>query len=82
MPNTPQGQIDLAIIGEKIDNLIEKVEKQSELFSNCKKGMEPRMRIIEDKMLTIEGKQKTSQSVLGAISIFLSAVAAYIGIRF
>jgi len=82
MAETIKQEVTLAVIGIKLDNLTEKFDAQAATNKEYKEKMESRMRIIEDKMLKLESDQTTGKRVLTAISIFLSAFAAYLGIRF
>ena len=82
MAETMKQEVTLAVIGIKLDNLTEKFDAQAEASKEYKKTMELRMRSLEDKMLKLESDQTTGKRVLTAISVFLSAFAAYLGIRF
>ena len=89
MSEAVKQEVTLAVIGVNLDNLSDKfdvlaedIKAQAVDFKKENKIMGDRMRVQEDKMLTLEGEQKTSRRITRAISIFLGVVGTYLGIKF
>ena len=78
MTDTVKGQVTLAILSTKLDNIMALLETEKD----WRKQHEERIRNLEESTIRFQQILSTSTWVLGGISLLLSVVAGYIGVRF
>jgi len=82
MPDTDNGRVTLAILGEKIDSLKEMVQQSNEDTKEWRKEYSARLRRVEECTIEMRQNQSTTTKALGGFSLLLSAIAAWIRSRF
>ena len=78
MPDIVKQEVSLAIIDTKLDNIMALLETEKD----WRKQHEERIRNLEESTIRFQQILSTSTWVLGGISLLLSVVAGYIGVRF
>jgi len=79
MPETDDGKVTLALLGQKLDNLKELMIGQVEDTKEWRKEYSERLRKVEDCNIKLQQYQSTATKLLIGFSMLLSAIAAYIG---
>ena len=79
MPETDDGKVTLALLGQKLDNLKELMMNQVEDTKEWRKEYSERLRKVEDCNIKLQQYQSTATKLLIGFSMLLSAIAAYIG---
>jgi len=79
MPETDEGKVTLALLGQKLDNLKELMMNQVEDTKEWRREYAERLRRVEDCNIELRQNQSTATKLLVACSFLLSAIAAYIG---
>ena len=79
MPETDDGKVTLALLGQKLDNLKELMIGQVKDTKEWRKEYSERLRKVEDCNIKLQQYQSTATKLLIGFSMLLSAIAAYIG---
>ena len=82
MPDTDNGRVTLAVLGEKMDNLKESVDRSHEETKDWRKLYARRLDDVEKCMIRLQQVQSTGMKLLGGVSLLLSVAAAFVGSRF
>lgn len=82
MADTDDGRVTLAIVGAKLDGLKELVQESNDDTKRWRETYAKRLEDVEKCIIKMQQIQSTGMTLLGGISLVLSAVAAYIGSRF
>ena len=82
MPDTDNGRVTMAVLGEKLDNLKALVQASNEDTKEWRLRYGRRLEEVEKCIVKLQEMQSTGMKLLGGISLILSAAAAYIGSRF
>ena len=82
MPDTDDGRVTLAVLGEKLDSLKELVIKSNDDTKQWREKYSQRLEDVEKCIIKMQQIQSTGMTLLGGVSLMLSVVAAYIGSRF
>ena len=82
MPDIDDGRVTLAILGAKLDGLKEIVQESNDDTKKWRETYTKRLEDVEKCIIKMQQIQSTGMTLLGGISLVLSAVAAYIGSRF
>jgi len=81
MPDADDGRI-IAVLGQKIDGLKELMLMANEDTKEWRKQYSARLRKVEESTIEIRQCQLNSTRLVTGISLVLSAIAAFIGIKF
>jgi len=82
MPDTPQGRIDLAVLGEKMDNMLAMLKKHISSDEKARADHEERLRILERNSAKMEQRLNVQTGILGTLTVLGSSIAAYLGVKF
>ena len=82
MPDIDDGRVTLAILGAKLDGLKEIVQESNDDTKKWRETYTKRLEDVEKCIIKMQQIQSTGMTLLGGISLVLSAVAAYIGSKF
>lgn len=82
MPDTVEGKINLALINQKQDYIIEKLDNHISQVATCLINYEERIRALE--LSDAKNKERNSATMRwqAAFTVVLSAVATFLGIKF
>ena len=79
MPDTDEGRVTLALLGQKIDSIKELMLMSNEDIKEWRKQYSERLRKVEECNIELRQYQSTATKLLIGFSMLLSAIAAYIG---
>ena len=79
MPDTDEGRVTLALLGQKIDSIKELMLMSNEDTKEWRKQYSERLRKVEECNIELRQYQSTATKLLIGFSMLLSAIAAYIG---
>ena len=82
MPDSPDGQITLAVLGEKMDNMYQMLEKHIAADEKAREDHEKRLRILERNSAKMEQRLNVQTGILGTLTVVGSSIAAWLGVRF
>ena len=81
MTNMENGRVTTAILGEKLDNVIQLLESHIGDEKDRYYDHEKRIRLLAENQTIIKERQNVLTGLQGLISVVLSSIATYIGIR-
>ena len=81
MPDTENGRVTTAILGEKLDNVIQLLESHIGDEKDRYYDHEKRIRLLAENQTIIKERQNVLTGLQGLISVVLSSIAAFIGVR-
>jgi len=81
MPDTENGRVTIAILGEKLDNVIQLLESHISDEKDRYYDHEKRIRLLAENQTIIKERQNVLTGLQGLISVVLSSIAAFIGVR-
>lgn len=81
MPDTDDGRVNLAILGEKMDNMREMLAQHIKQAQNCHQDYEARLRRLEANSIKQEQRLSIQTGILGTLTVIGSALSAWLGVR-
>ena len=84
MPDTDDGngRVTMARLDTKLDNILERLKEHIERDEGCHTDYETRLRKLQENQTVIKERQNILAGLNATFSVFASAIASFLGMRF
>jgi len=81
MTGSVEGQVTLAVLGEKMDNVEKMLQAYCQTQNLVTRDHESRIKSNEMELVRLGQRMGTTTSILGALQILGMAIATWLGLR-
>ena len=76
------GRVTMARLDTKLDNILERLKEHIDRDEQCHSDYEARLRSLKENQTVIKERQNILAGLNATFSVFASAIASFLGMRF